>query len=104
VHRYYSKIVSVSELENKKAVEDSIKIYQELLSQHVASFPIEQSDLYQHHLASAIKAKEEFSVRSLGEAKEEYIVQLEVRFKTLVISQCSLKSLRNMKSLYKRMT
>jgi len=68
---------SVSELENKKAVEIAIETYENLLDKKAKTFPIEEKDLYQEHLVAFSKAKEEFSERALGEQKSIYIEQLE---------------------------
>jgi len=70
---------SVSELENKRAVEEAIAMYQHVMEELSKKFPVDHNELVKEHQQNHLKAKEEFSIRALGEQKDEYLTLLEIK-------------------------
>jgi len=68
---------NVSEIENKKAMEASILFYNEYVDEKIPIYPIDQEELYLIHLEAFAKAKNVFSAESLGEQKQELMIELE---------------------------
>jgi len=70
---------SVSELENKKAVETAVESYAKYMAEKVPTMPVDQVELYQQNLAGQLQSKELFNLRALGEQRGEYLVLLETK-------------------------
>jgi hypothetical protein len=91
-----SYMISVSELENKSAVEDALVEY--VRSMGDVEFPVDETDLRKSHENATSKAIEVFHIRAIGDQKQSFLEQLmvtHIRYPIPTFRKNCMMSLRN---------